>query len=427
MAKWERLLSAGDLASRDQAIGEIRAISDAAVIPVMEEVTLNQRLYTNRQSEHCTQVGLAFVQALDTMLDQAATGSLVRHAVLSPSSNVRTSASDALKQRSSYDYVPLLLDSLDMPIESSYKITTGADGTVNYWHSHYRVGATTDWSRETIRRAWQHFIPAQRELNSDEELPIESQIARDARVVRQRSIHAAQFQRNFANEAAAVERAVAQQNQSAELLDGRIISVLANVTGEDQGSDPQKWWDWWQRYNESYVPYERPVREQYTTDISHHCYREPGQTSCFPRGTLVWTKTGKRAIETLEIGDLVLSQSADTGELTYKPIIGRTLRPPSPILTLSVGGEKLSVTKGHPFWVAGLGWRMTKELEDGAILHGVRGPVRVDFIEQGEDAEAYNLVIADFSTYFVGDVGVLVHDNTPRQPTRATVPGVTLN
>jgi hypothetical protein len=427
MAKWERLLSAGDLASRDQAIEEIKSISDVAAIPVMEEATLDQRPHSNRESEHRTQIGLAFVQALGKMSDHAATESLVRHAVLSPSSNVRASASEALKQQSNYDYVPLLLDSLDMPIESSYEITTGADGTVNYWHSLYRVGATTDWSSETVRGAWQHFIPSRRELDSDEEIPIQAQIARDARVAQQRSINAARFERNFANQATAVEREVNQRNKSAELFNGRIGSVLANVTGEDFGSEPQKWWDWWQRYNDSYVPYEHPVRERYTTDISHHCYREPGQMSCFPRGTLVWTKTGKRAIETLQIGDLVLSQSADTGELAYKPIIGRTLRPPSPILVLSLGGEQLSATKGHPFWVAGIGWRMTKELDDGAILHGIHGPVRVDHIEPGDDAEAYNLVIADFSTYFVGDSGLLVRDNTPRQPTRATVPGVTTN
>jgi hypothetical protein len=428
VAKWERMLSAGDLASRDQSIDEIRTLSDIDAIPILEEATLNQRLYTNRQFEHSMQVGLAFVQALDTMSDQAATESLVRHAVLSPISDVRASASEALKQRSPHDYLPLLLDSLAMPIESSYRITTDADGAVNYWHSLYRVGPTADWSSDTIRGAWQHFLPSQQELNAgDEDLPTPSNIARAARVAQLSMINATRFKREFVMEATAVEREVAKQNQSAETLDGRIVSVLANVTGEDLGSDPQKWWDWWQRYNESYVPYERPVRERYTTDISQHYYRKPGQMSCFPRGTLVWTRTGKRAIESLEIGDLVLAQCADTGELAYKPVIGRTLRPPSPILVLSIGGEKLSSTKGHPFWVAGVGWRMAKELEDGAILHGIHGPVRVDCVELGEEAEAFNLVVADFDTYFIGEAGVLVHDNSPRQPTRATVPGVTTN
>jgi hypothetical protein len=67
---------------------------------------------------------------------------------------------------------------------------------------------------------------------------------------------------------------------------------------------------------------------------------------------------------------------------------------------------------------------MSKELGDGAILHSVNGPVRVESIEPVEEAEAYNLVVADFNTYFVGKSGILVHDNTPRRPTTAVVPGL---
>jgi hypothetical protein len=37
---------------------------------------------------------------------------------------------------------------------------------------------------------------------------------------------------------------------------------------------------------------------------------------------------------------------------------------------------------------------------------------------------AYNLIVADFDSYFVGDRGILVHDNTPRKPTAALLPGL---
>ena len=37
---------------------------------------------------------------------------------------------------------------------------------------------------------------------------------------------------------------------------------------------------------------------------------------------------------------------------------------------------------------------------------------------------AYNLIVADFNSYFVGEHGILVHDNTPRRPTAAAVPGL---
>jgi len=41
----------------------------------------------------------------------------------------------------------------------------------------------------------------------------------------------------------------------------------------------------------------------------------------------------------------------------------------------------------------------------------------------GADA-AYNLIVPDDNSYFVGDRGILVHDNTPRRPTAAIVPGL---
>jgi intein/homing endonuclease len=142
------------------------------------------------------------------------------------------------------------------------------------------------------------------------------------------------------------------------------------------------------------------------------------------KGTPIWTKTGRRPVESLDVGDLVLSQNVDTGELRYEPVIGRTVRPPSQILKVSIDGGEIKATKGHPFWVAGTGWRMTKELEEGAILCGLNRAARVNSIEPAGQAEAYNLIVAEFSTYFVGDKGLLVHDNTPRRPTRVVVPGV---
>jgi hypothetical protein len=39
------------------------------------------------------------------------------------------------------------------------------------------------------------------------------------------------------------------------------------------------------------------------------------------------------------------------------------------------------------------------------------------------EINAHNLVVADFNTYFVGQAKILVHDNQPRSPTRAVVPG----
>ena len=72
---------------------------------------------------------------------------------------------------------------------------------------------------------------------------------------------------------------------------------------------------------------------------------------------------------------------------------------------------------------------MTKQLAAGSRLHTLSGSVPVETIEKlpvdpSNEGLAYNLIVADFDSYFVGDCGILVHDNTPRQPTSAVFPGL---
>jgi hypothetical protein len=85
--------------------------------------------------------------------------------------------------------------------------------------------------------------------------------------------------------------------------------------------------------------------------------------------------------------------------------------------------EEVRATRGHLFWVTGTGWRMCKEVEKGTRLHGLKGSTKIDSTESDGEAEAYNLVVSDDGTYFVGNHGLLVHDNTPRTPTQAILPG----
>jgi hypothetical protein len=289
----------------------------------------------------------------------------------------------------------------------------------------YREGPFADWSHRASRSIHRQAAPARitARLASDDNLLTVGAAAADARAAAISAAGAMRSARRYQQEGLAAEQLVVRTNQVAAALNERIIAVLASVTDQDLGSEPRAWWDWWQEDNEYYQPDERPVYA--SQDASNeYIVTPPVQRECFARGTLVWTKTGQQPIETLELGDLVLAQNVDTGELAYKPVIGRTVRPPSPILKLSFAGEQLLTTRGHPFWVAGVGWRMAKDLGDGATLYSVTGSARVEAIEEADQAEAYNLVVADFNTYFVGESGVLVHDNTPRTPTAATVPGL---
>ncbi|NUQ64721.1 MAG: hypothetical protein HUU20_19840 [Pirellulales bacterium] len=219
----------------------------------------------------------------------------------------------------------------------------------------------------------------------------------------------------------AYNREVQQQNHAA----GRLLYELA---GEDLGADPQRWLDWWMDYNEYERPREKPV---YTQEYYNPRFVHDGPTihvmysynSCFARGTPVWTQNGLKPVEQLQPGELVLAQDPETGELAYRPVLQCTLRLPSPMRRICVANEEIAATLGHPFWVSGDGWRMAKELQDGRSLHGLEGSWPIRQVEELPDAEAYNLVVDDFHTYFVGRLGLLVHDNHFRRLTTAVLPG----
>jgi len=444
LVKWRRAVSGRDVAAHDAALAEIRSIADVDAIASLEEVTLGRDANDVHHAEECQAIGLAFVEALEKVSGQPATESLARHAVFAPSDKVRMSATAKLKPRDQHDFVPMLLGGLGMPIETSFSLMTGPDGSVHYLRSLYREGPESDWSWESSRQAVQRDLGGRRLIydtytgESNVDLPAESSVV----VASRKAAVAARYQSGYRNDAVSTEQKVAETNQEINTLNGRIIPVLAATTGKGFGDNPKAWWSWWRNQNEYYRS-EHPVETHYDSGSDYYSYGHPATSlvssapppppprfsghSCFAKGTLVWSKTGTRPIESLEPGDLVLSQNVDTGEIKYEPVMLRTVRPPSQLVKISFDGEELRATPGHPFWVRGVGWRMVKELKEGAVIHGLSQSAKVRSVAAAEEGEAYNLIVADFSTYFVGRNGILAHDVTPQRPTQAIVPGVAAN
>ena len=119
----------------------------------------------------------------------------------------------------------------------------------------------------------------------------------------------------------------------------------------------------------------------------------------------------------------MLAQDADSGEVAFKPVLGTTVRPPVDMVLVTTTAGELRTTRGHPFWIVGKGWRMAKELQVGDRVHSLNGSATVTALVKQPSEPAYNLIVADFGTYFVGEGRILVHDNTPRLPTPAAIPG----
>jgi hypothetical protein len=446
IAKWRRDITSTDAARCDAALDEISAINDAKAIPSLEALTLGRDAWRKKTAEECELIGLAFLKALEGMPSQAATESIVRHAVLSPTTDIRSAAIERLKPRQQHAYVPLLLSGLAMPVESTFSVRTETDGSVHYAHSLYRERDGADWSFDLRRSAVQTDYGDLSHLQYTYDMYTKKHAANySPQSAATSAAHKANismiYGHRFASSAANIQSQIEQLNQVTEAFNALVVEVLTATTEQKFGDNPRAWWDWWQNHNEYYAS-DDDVERYYDEDKDTYLHGRPTysvvdsspppppppprRTSCFAKGTPVWTKTGQQPIESLQLGDLVLAQNIETGELKYQPVIGRTVRPPSKILKVSLGGESLRTTLGHPFWVSGVGWRMAKDLDDEAVLHGMGGSPRVEAIAADGEEEAYNLVVADFNTYFVGESGVLVHDNTARKPTRATVPGLAL-
>src|SRR5262249_50143506 len=198
------------------------------------------------------------------------------------------------------------------------------------------------------------------------------------------------------------------------------------VTGRDPSPDPATWWQWWADFTDTQqVGDKAVVKVSEETVTLGNPSSQIRRRSCFAAGTPVWTESGPRAIETIQIGDRVLAQDIDSGELAYQPVVATTIRPAKPLVRLQIGDESLTATGGHPFWVAGDGWTQAPDLRPRTLVHTVRGSAPIDGVEPGETAETYNLVVADFHDYFVGRAGFLVQDLPLPQPTNVVVPGLT--
>ena len=135
---------------------------------------------------------------------------------------------------------------------------------------------------------------------------------------------------------------------------------------------------------------------------------------CLVEGTLVDTPDGQRPVESLEVGDHVLTL-APTGDKVTARITG--LRSSFAIrhrrLSLA-GGRTLAVTSRHPIATPS-GWRLAGSLATGDVLRAENGVVRIaDVTEVLEPVRVFDLTIDPHESFLVG--GVLVHNKSLRVP-----------
>ena len=234
-----------------------------------------------------------------------------------------------------------------------------------------------------------------------------------------------------------------RQNMSIEALNERLCESLRVATGKSLPNTAEAWWSWWDSENEVALLGSKPTDVSYQQQTRMYddvpyggsggsssgggSSPRPSRAECFVAGTPVWTIAGPVAIERIRVGDLVLSQDPNTGELAYQPVLQTSERPPELLVKLSFATQKtdtLEGSGGHPLWVSGEGWVKLRDVKSGMVLHGVDGVTLISDVEASRSEKTFNMVVANFHTYVVGSARILCHDNTPRRPTNAVVPGL---
>jgi len=398
---------------REKAAERLLAISDPEAAPAIESVLWDEG----------ENAGRLMVKALGAMADHEVSLTLARQAMLSPLSVIRDAAARQLQMRDRDGYVPALLSMMYTPVTSRTEVFRTRGGRMLFRHTFLREGQD---SREmlVVDTAYRRVA-----------LP-----GGDGRQTMLDAMNDVQGN--------AIERdlGVIQQNRRTQAMNRRIAEVLNTATEQALPVDPEVWWQWWNETNEVFTEGEKPVksvrlagevalidrREDFRpvdppAPPSVESFSPPPvrRSDCLAAGTIVWTDAGQVAIERIRVGDLVLSQDPETGELAYKPVLRTTVRPEGPLVSVrTVNGEVFQTSGGHLFWVAGEGWMRAREVQSGMELHGVYGATPVSLTDDGPELETYNLIVADFHSYFVGEAKLLCHDNTVRRPTNAVVPGL---
>ncbi|MFZ6760928.1 polymorphic toxin-type HINT domain-containing protein [Undibacterium sp. Ji50W] len=154
---------------------------------------------------------------------------------------------------------------------------------------------------------------------------------------------------------------------------------------------------------------------------------------CFVKGTLVHTQNGLVPIENIRVGDWVLSQPEETGELAYRFVANTFVYQDKDIYRVSYVNEQgilesIFATPNHPFWVKDVGWVRADHLHINQVLElKDRSNVTVTAVEETDSKqEVFNFEVDGFHTYYVGELGVWVHNvqdcpgKTPEVGTPAT-------
>ncbi len=437
LSRWKSWL--GSSKTRDRALMYLSAVDDPLSVAAVRKILIPGD-------------ALAQTEAMKILSNIDTCESAQTLALLIPfgkSDEIVRNAGDNLKKRDPSDYLPFLIDKIMPGYKYIYKFSSGpgdpgellVDFGAFYLRRYYEPAPMlTKEDYEIINQfGGSVFDSSATGFLTASDLAVWNRIGpplfhngiKIAAGVRSYGILGRNFYANLAeNERSRISSLeslggdilkIGNYNQTFYKYNRRIVDHLIKISGKDFGLDRKEWLRWHYRYiahsnyADSIKESVKPMFIQFTPLAYRPSYSRSvislQESSCFALGTIVKTARGDRAVETLNSGDLVLSQDVESGELSFQPVLRPIQNTPQPTLEIDLGVDKITSTEIHRFWIAGKGWAPARDLHKGDRIRALGALLVVRSVESRPVQPVFNLVVAANHDYCVGRSGALVHDN----------------
>jgi hypothetical protein len=317
---------AGSMGSQRKALSELKDIIDPRAVGAVDLVLgRSPRLSTAR----------AAMQTLGQIDSYEASQVLAKFAVFSDIPTIRREATQQLSGRRYEDFVPSMISLLATETQATF--------------TPYRI-APSMYHREIVVD-----LKLQRETDdqiqvSHGRLRLISEITRVLRFTGQRKLvphNPASFSAfTFDTQIHSAKRRIDELNEVTAEINNRIVPMLASLSGRNTNPNPNYWWNWWNEERDVDAAPREVVEVNEEDTIIRDTYTLH-RMSCFAAGTPVWTENGLKPIESIRIGDRVLSKNVESGELAFRTVLKTTVRKAKPLVVIRSDGEEIKATGGH--------------------------------------------------------------------------------
>jgi hypothetical protein len=134
---------------------------------------------------------------------------------------------------------------------------------------------------------------------------------------------------------------------------------------------------------------------------------------CFVVGTPTYTSNGVKSIETVDIGDEILSWNEETNKFEFHPVMGLVSGSSTDLVDMTINDWVLTCTPMHRFLTVG-GWKRAFQLEKQSTLLACESQVmelkELRAYKVPSAVKVYNFEVEHTHTYCVGIPGLIAHN-----------------